>query len=59
MVFDEWKNNYLVVDIIAFQSKQNNISKFMDVINWKMQKSKQDWKPNDFIVDDVMQKSIV
>jgi hypothetical protein len=31
----------------------------MDVINQKMQESKQDWKPNPFIVNDVDVESIV
>ncbi len=53
MVFDEWKNSCLVVYIITSWSKQNDLSKWMDVINQKMQKSKPNWKPNAFIVDDV------
>jgi hypothetical protein len=52
MVFDKWRNNYLVVYIITSRSKQNDLSKWMDVINRKMQESKLDSKPNAFIVDD-------
>jgi hypothetical protein len=51
MVFDNWKNNYHIVYIVTFQNKQNDISKWMDVFNQKMQGL--DWKPNAFIVDDV------
>ncbi len=51
MVFDEWKNICLIVYIITSRNKQNDLSKWMDVINQKMQKSKPDWKPNAFIVD--------
>ncbi len=36
---------------VTFQNKQNDMSKWMDVINQKMQGL--DWKPNAFIVDDV------
>jgi hypothetical protein len=53
MVFDNWKNDYHVVYIVTFQNKQNDMSKWMDVINQKMQGSKLNWKPNAFIVDDV------
>jgi hypothetical protein len=42
MVFDEWKNGCLVAYIITFRSKQNDLSKWMDVINQKMQESKLD-----------------
>jgi len=42
--------------IITFQNKQNNLSKWMDVINQMMQKSKLDWKPNAFIIDDAYAK---
>jgi hypothetical protein len=52
MVFDKWKNNCLVAYIITSHNKQNDLSKWMDVINEKMQKSKLDWKPNAFIVID-------
>ncbi len=53
MVFDKWNKGCPVVYIITFQSKQTNLSKWMDVMNQKMQQSKLDWKPNAFIVDDV------
>jgi hypothetical protein len=53
MVFDKWKKGCPVVYIITFQSKQTDLSKWMDVMNQKMQQSKPDWKPNAFIVDDV------
>jgi len=52
MVFDKWRNNYLIVYIITSRNKQNDLSKWMDVINRKIQESKLDWKPNAFIVDD-------
>jgi hypothetical protein len=39
--------------VITSRKKQNNLSKWMDAINRKMQESKLDWKSNDFIVDDV------
>jgi hypothetical protein len=55
-VFDEWKNDFLVMYIIIFRSKQNDMSKWMDVINRKMQESKPDWKPNAFNVDDANAK---
>jgi hypothetical protein len=45
-----------VAYIITFQNKQNNLSKWMDVINQMMQKSKLDWKPNAFIIDDAYAK---
>jgi len=40
MAFEEWKNNYLVAYIITFWSKQKEPTKWMDVINQKMQESK-------------------
>ncbi len=39
--------------VITSRKKQNNLSKWMDAINRKMQESKLDWKSNAFIVDDV------
>ncbi len=45
MVFDDWKNDYPVAHIITSWSEQNDLSKWMDVINQKMQGSKLDWKP--------------
>jgi hypothetical protein len=53
MVFDKWKNGCPVVYTITSWSKQNDLSKWMDVINWKMQESKRNWKLNAIIVDDV------
>jgi hypothetical protein len=32
---------------------QNDLSKWMDAMNRKMEESKSDWKPNDFIDDAV------
>jgi hypothetical protein len=52
MVFEKWKNGCPVANIITSWSKQN-MSKWMDGIIWKMQKSKLNWKLNAFIVDDV------
>jgi hypothetical protein len=53
MVFDNWKNDCQVVYINTSQSKQNNMSKWMDAINRNMQEWKLDWKSNAFILDDV------
>jgi hypothetical protein len=53
MVFDGWKNDFLVRYIIISRSKQNDLSKWMDGINRKMQESKPNWKPNAFIINDV------
>jgi len=53
MVFDNWKNDCLVVYINSFWNKQNVLSKWMDVTNQKMQESKLNWKLNAFIVDGV------
>jgi len=36
MVFDNLENDCQVVYINASQSKQNNLSKWMDAINWNM-----------------------
>ncbi len=56
MVFDEWRNNYLIVYIITSWSKQNDLSKCTDVINQIVQKSKLNGKRNAFIIDDVNAK---
>jgi hypothetical protein len=53
MVFNKWKNGCPIAYIITSWSKQNDLYKWMDAINCKMQKSKQDWKLNAFIIDDV------
>jgi hypothetical protein len=53
MVFDNWKNDCLVVYINSFWNQQNVLSKWMDVTNQKMQESKLNWKLNAFIVDGV------
>jgi hypothetical protein len=53
MVFDNWKNDCLVVYRNSFQNKQNDLSKWMDVTNQKMQESKLNWKLNAFIVNGV------
>ncbi len=52
-VLVEWKNGCPIAYPIKSRSKQNDMSKWMDAINQKMQESKPDWKPNAFIVDDV------
>ncbi len=51
MVFDEWRNSCPITYIITSWNKQNDLSKWMDVINRKVQESKPIWKPNAFIVD--------
>jgi hypothetical protein len=40
MVFDNWKSVCPIVYINAFLNKQNDLFKWMDAINQKMQKSK-------------------
>jgi hypothetical protein len=56
IVYDDdvsWLEEWLSTYVITSRNKQNNLSKWMDVINRKMQESKPIWKSNAFIVDDV------
>jgi hypothetical protein len=53
---DVWLEEWLSSYIITSQNKQNDLSKWMDAINWKMKESKPDWKLDAFIVDDVNAK---
>jgi hypothetical protein len=53
MVFDKWNNGCPIAYTITSWSKQNDLSKWMDAINRKMEESKGNWKLNSFIVDDV------
>jgi hypothetical protein len=48
-----WLEEWLSTYVITSRNKQNDLSKWMDVINRKMQESKLDWKSNAFIIDDV------
>jgi hypothetical protein len=48
-----WLEEWLSTYVITSRNKQNDLSKWMDAINRKMQKSKPNWKSNAFIVDDV------
>ncbi len=51
-----WLEEWLSTYVITSQNKQNDLSKWMDAINQKMQESKPDWKSNASIVDDVNAK---
>jgi hypothetical protein len=51
VMFDDWKNGCLVTYIITSWNKQNDLSKWVDFINQKMQESKPDRKSNAFVVD--------
>jgi hypothetical protein len=37
--------------VITSWSNKNDLSQWMEVINWNMQGSKPNWQPNVFIVD--------